>query len=104
MTSSADVLRILRALRRRFHAALFLEGLATSALIVGAALLIFGVFDHWLFGDAPIRAVFLAYAPVIAVVLAVVGTLANRRSLAEVAALLDLRGQTRDRFVSALAF
>lgn len=104
MTSSADVFRILRALRRRFHAALFLERLATSALIVGAGLLIFAVLQRWLLGGAPVQAVFLAYAAALTVGLAVLGTLANRRSLGEVAALLDTRGQTRDRFVSVLAF
>jgi hypothetical protein len=104
MTSSADVLRILRALRRRFHAALFLDRFATSALIVGAGLLIFAVLNRLLFGAAPFDASYLAWAAMIACLLALLGTLVNRRSLARVAALLDARGQTRDRFVSALAF
>jgi hypothetical protein len=104
MTSNADVLRILRALRRRLHAALFLERLATSALIVCATLVIYGVLNRSLFGAPPLRAGLLAYAAAATCALAVIGTLAGRCSLVEVAGLLDARGQTRDRFVSALAF
>src|SRR5262245_55681670 len=104
MSSTPDVLGILRTLRRRLHLALFLERLAVSALIGGAGLVIYGALRWWLFGSAPLDADSLAVAAGAVCVLAIIGMLANRRSLAEVAALIDTRGQTRDRFVTTLTF
>ena len=104
MSSSVDVLRILRALRRRMIAVLWLEKLAEAALTVSAALVLFAALNRWIFGNAPVNASVLASAACAALVLAAVGVFANRCPLSEVAAAIDARGETRDRFVSALEF
>ena len=85
-------------------AALWLEKLADAALTVGAAVVLFAALNRWLFGNAPVDAAILACAAGAVIALAAIGVFANRRSVGEVAAALDARGETRDRFVSALAF
>jgi hypothetical protein len=103
MTSSDDVLRILRTLRRRMLASLFFERLACGALTVGAALVLFGALNRWFFGDAPVRVTILVAAVFATFAFALAGLLMNIRSLAEVAQSIDTLGQTRDRFATALA-
>ena len=100
----ADVPRILQACRRRWLAGVLLENLAGSALIVAAALVVLAGIKRWLLAIAPVDEVTLAGAAMATIVLALVGALVNWPSIERIAALIDQRGQTRDRLVSALAF
>lgn len=101
---NADVPRILRTLRRRLLAGVLLEQLAGSALIVAAALVVLGAMNRWVFAAGPADAWILLAAALATFALALLGTLASWPSLRRVAAIIDQRGQTRDRLVSALAF
>ena len=99
-----DVLRILRAARRRLTVQAFLTALVKSALLAAAALVVMAAVNRWLLGRLPLdpnaALVIGAAVPVIALLAA----LAQRKTLPTVAALLDRRGGTRDRFLTALKF
>ena len=99
-----DVLRILRTARRRLAARTFLTALVKCALLAGAVLVGLGAANRWLLGRLPFdpRAVLAAAAAV--PVLALCAALAGRKTLPQVAALLDRLGGTRDRLFTALAF
>lgn len=98
------VLRNLRAARRRVSTQLFLTTLVKMGLLGGAALVIHGAVNRWLLGRMPWDAQVAAGVGLGALGLAVLITLARRRSLPEVAELVDRLGQTRDRFLTALDF
>jgi len=98
------VLRNLRAARRRLSTQLFLTTLVKMGLLAGAVLVIVGAVNRWLLGRMPWDAQVAAVAGLGALGLAVLITLARRRSLPEVAGLVDRFGQTRDRFLTALDF
>ncbi|MEO8351128.1 MAG: hypothetical protein ABI680_05315 [Chthoniobacteraceae bacterium] len=104
INSQADVLQVLRALQRRLTASLVLESLATSALLVGAALLVFGTLHRFFLEGEPLPPPILVGAGGVVLILTIIDTVLRRRSLPEVAALIDRAGNTRDRVVSALAF
>ena len=99
-----DVLRILRAARRRLTVQAFLTALVKCALLAAAALVVMAAVNRWLLGRLPLdpnaALVIGAAVPVIALLAA----LAQRKTLPTVAALLDRRGGTRDRFLTALKF
>ena len=78
--------------------------LVKAGLLAGAYLLIFSAFNRWALDRLPWDARALGLAAVGAFVLAVAATLARRRSLVEVAGLLDRLGGTHDRFLTALKF
>ncbi|MEI9896355.1 MAG: hypothetical protein WDN28_21450 [Chthoniobacter sp.] len=99
-----DVLRPLRAARRRLGAQFFLVALVKAGLLAGAALLGIAAFNRWILGRLPWDARAAGYAAAAAAVLALLATLARRRSLVETAGILDRLGRTRDRFLTALAF
>jgi hypothetical protein len=99
-----DVLRPLRAARRRLGAQFFLVALVKAGLLAGAGLLIFAAINRWGFGRLPWNAAVTGYAVAGAFGLALLVTLARRRSLAETAGILDRLGGTRDRFLTALTF
>lgn len=99
-----DVLRPLRAARRRQGVQFFLVALVKAWLLAGAALLIFGAVNRWIFGRLPWDARIAEWAIVGGVVAAMLLTLARRRSLAETAGILDRLGGTHDRFLTALTF
>jgi hypothetical protein len=99
-----DVLRPLRAARRRLGAQFFLVALVKAGLLAGAALLVFAAFNRWALGRLPWDAPGTSYAIAGAFVLALLATLARRRSLTETAGILDRLGGTRDRFLTALTF
>ena len=83
---------------------MLLENLAGSALIVAAALVVLAGIKRWLLGLTPVDGSTLAAAGLATIVLALVGVLSSWPSIERVAPLIDQRGQTRDRLVSALAF
>ena len=78
--------------------------LVKTGLLAGAALLIYAAFNRWALDRLPWDARAIGYAATAAFVLALLATLTRRRNLAEVAALLDRLGGTRDRFLTALKF
>jgi hypothetical protein len=99
-----DVLRPLRAARRRLSTRFFLEALVKAGLLAGAGLILYGSFNRWALGRMPWDGRDLVIAAVAALVLALLATVIRRRSLAETATILDRLGGTRDRFVTALVF
>ena len=99
-----DVLRPLRAARRRLSTRFFLEALVKAGLLAGAALILYASFNRWALGRMPWDARDLAVAAVAALILAILATIIRRRNLAETAAILDRLGGTRDRFLTALTF
>jgi hypothetical protein len=99
-----DVLRNLRAARRRLSAQLFLTMLAKAALLAGAILVILGATNRWLLGRLPFDAQVAGIAAVAALLVALLITVARRRNLSEVASVIDRLGGTRDRFLTALRF
>lgn len=78
--------------------------LVKAGLLAGAGLLIFAAVNRWGLGRLPWDATVTAYAVAGALALAVVVTLARRRSLRQTAGILDRLGETRDRFLTALTF
>jgi hypothetical protein len=99
-----DVLSSLIAARRRLTAQRFLTVLVNVALALGAVLVLVAAINRWLLGRLPVDARFAAGAVPLALLLALGIALARRRSLAEVAGVIDRLGATRDRFLTALAF
>jgi len=99
-----EVLRPLRAARRRLVWRFFLEALVKAGLLAGAGLVIFAAFNRWALARLPWDAHAIAIAAIASLVLATLATVARRRSLAETAGILDRLGGTRDRFVTALSF
>ena len=99
-----DVLRPLRAARRRLSAQFFLTALVKAGLLAGAALLLFAAFNRWVLGRLPWDARSIAFAAAATLALALLATLFRRRSLLEVAGILDRLGGTRDRFLTVLKF
>ncbi len=85
-------------------ASLILERLATSGLMVGAALVVFGTLHRFFLEGEPLPRPILIGAGGAVFILTCIDLMLRRRSLHEVAALIDRAGKTRDRFVSALAF
>jgi len=99
-----DVLRPLRAARRRLSTQFFLGALVKAGLLAGAGLLIFAAINRWALGRLPWDAAVTTYAAAGAFALALLVTLARRRSLLATAGILDRLGGTRDRFLTALTF
>ena len=99
-----DVLRNLRAARRRLSLQSFLTTLARAGLLAGAGLLVVGAINRGFLGRLPFDLRVTAIAVGAAVVAAVFMTIAGRRGLAEVAGVIDRLGGTRDRFLTALQF
>jgi len=99
-----DVLRNLRAARRRLSAQLLLTVLIKAALLTGAALVVLGAVNRWLLGRLPLDWPVAGGVASAAGLIALVVTVARRRNLAEVAGVVDRLGGTRDRFLTALNF
>ena len=99
-----DVLRILRRARWRLGVRNFLSALVKGALLAEAGLVGFGAVNRWLLGRLPFDSQ-MALAAVLAVpVFALLAALAGRKTLPQIAVLLDQLGRTQDRFFTALAF
>ncbi len=99
-----EVLRHLRAARRRLTAQYFLQVLLKALLIAGAGLVIFGAVNRWLLDRPPVDLPIAGFAVAGAVGVALLLALARRRRLSDVAEVLDRLGGTRDRFLTALDF
>ena len=99
-----DVLRILRTARRRLAVRTFLAALVKCALLAGAGLVGLGAVNRWLLGRLPIEPQVALAAAAAVPVLALLAAVAGRKTLPQIAALLDRLGGTRDRFFTALAF
>lgn len=82
----------------------FVEKIARIALLWGAALVLVGVVNRWELGRMPWDAPFALWSALAAVAVAVIWTFARRLSLRAVARIVDTRGGTRDRFLTALTF
>ena len=98
------VLRILRTARRRLAVRTFFAALVKCALLAGAVLVVLGAVNRWVLGRGPFDPQVALAAAVAVPVLALLTTLARRKTLPQTAALLDRIGGTRDRFFTALAF
>ena len=99
-----DVLRILRPARRRLAVRTFLAALVKCALLAGAVLVGLGAVNRWLLGRLPLEPQVALAAAAAVPVLALLAAVAGRKTLPQIAALLDRLGGTRDRFFTALAF
>jgi hypothetical protein len=99
-----DVLRPLRAARRRLSTQFFLQALIKAGLLAGAGLLIFSAFNRWALGHLPWNREAIAVAAIIAFIFALSATVVRRRNLLETAKILDHLGGTHDRFLTALTF
>ncbi len=97
-------MRNLRAARRRLSVQSFLTALVKAGLLAGAGLLILGAANRWLLGRLPVDLDAAAYAAAAVGAIAVLVAVARRRSLADVAGIIDRLGGTRDRFLTALHF
>jgi hypothetical protein len=99
-----EVLRHLRAARRRLSLQMLFTTLVKAGLLAGGVLLIAGAVNRWILGRLPfdLRTAALGVAAV--AVIAALVTIARRRSLADVAGIIDRLGGTRDRFLTALDF
>ncbi|MEA3211599.1 MAG: hypothetical protein QOE70_4656 [Chthoniobacter sp.] len=82
----------------------FLDTVGQAALLLGAVLVLIAAGKRWLLGMPPWDAHFALWAALATLVAAGLVTLARHRSLPQAAAAIDRLGQTRDRFVTALAF
>ena len=78
--------------------------LVKAGLLAGAGLLIFAAVNRWGLGRLPWNTEVAICAVAGAFALALLATLACRRSLVETAGILDRLGGTRDRFLTALTF
>jgi chemotaxis protein histidine kinase CheA len=102
--TNAEILRSLRAARRRLRANLFLDRLATFVLFAGMALVVIAAARRWLLHANPLPIQWAAYAAGAAVLFALMAAIARRIDLHAVAECVDRLGETRDRFLSALTF
>lgn len=82
----------------------FLEKLGRMTLFFGGMMVAAGSVNRWALGRMPWDARLAAWAALAALALAVAWTFARRLPLREVAQTIDRRGETRDRFLSALTF
>jgi hypothetical protein len=99
-----DVLRNLRAARLRLGLQAFLDALVKMGLLAGAVLLLAGAANRWLLDRLPFDPRMAGMVVAAAGFVAVLIALARRRSLVQVAGIIDRLGATRDRFLTALSF
>ena len=103
MMPSNDLIRILRALRLRWMAQLFVHSLARCLLVAGLILVITALAQF--VGSAMfVRPAVIAVAAALATLAALAMSVRSWPSLSQVAARADRLGETRDRLVTALAF
>jgi hypothetical protein len=99
---SAEVLPLLRDLRRRFIVRTFLNTLAAILLVAGGILVVVAAWYHF---ASPAESLGLALPLILlaaAVIFAAVYVGLTRPDLHRVAAVVDRRGDTRDRLLTAL--
>jgi hypothetical protein len=101
--SSPPLERQLSLARRRLLAQRFVDWLCACVLAGEALLLALGALN-FLRGGAPFNVWWLGFLLAAAVLAALLGTAAGWRNLTSTAETIDARGQTHDRFHTALAF
>ena len=99
-----ELLQTLRSLRRRLLGQIFLVHLVRWALVAAGVILTAAALNRWLFLQPALSASSVAGAGLAALLVAVIGTWLRRPTTDQVAALIDTRGATRDRLVTALRF
>ena len=99
-----DLLRSLRAARRRMRTQWFFERFVSFALCAGLTLIVIAACQRWLFRGALLPPVWWFAAPAFAGIAAFVVTMLRRVDLRDVAGLVDRLGGTHDRSLTALAF
>lgn len=99
-----NVLRNLRNARLRLGLQAFLNALVKMGLLAGAVLILIAAANRWLLDQMPFDPRVAGMAAVAAVFAAVLVAIAQRRSLPQVAGIIDRLGATRDRFLTALHF
>jgi hypothetical protein len=98
-----DLKNSLLAARRRMALQTFLGALARGALGAGGGLVLAAAFFRWRMERLPLTGSALA-AAALALGFAAVVTWRGRKTLQEVAGIIDRLGRTHDRFLTALAF
>jgi tetratricopeptide (TPR) repeat protein len=98
-----DLKNCLLAARRRMALQTFLRALARGALGAGAGLVVAAAFFRWRLERWPLSESVIVGA-VAALAFAAAVTWRGRRTLPEVAGIIDRLGRTHDRFLTALAF
>ena len=102
--SNDDLLRSLRAARRRMRRHWFFEEFVRCALWAACALIVITAARRWVLQDGPLPRLWWLAAPLLAAGAAFVVTMLRRVELREVAAIVDRLGGTHDRSLTALAF
>ena len=102
--SHDDLLRSLRAARRRMRMQWFLERFVSFALCAAFALIVLAAARRWVSTDPPLSPVWWWAAPALAGLAAFMATMLRRVELRDVAGLVDRLGGTHDRSLTALAF
>ena len=99
-----DLLRSLRAARRRIRIQLFFDRFVGLALCAAAALIAIGAAQRWVLHGALPGPVWWAAAPALAGFAALLFAMFRRIELRDIAGLVDRLGGTHDRSLTALAF
>ncbi len=99
-----DLLRSLRAARRRMRAQLFFDRFVALALCAAFALIAVAAVQRWVVKGALPQPVWWLAAPVLAAVAALLFAMLRRIELRDAACLVDRLGGTHDRSLTALAF
>ena len=99
-----DLLRSLRAARRRLLLQWFFERFVTFALCAAFALIAFAAAQRWVWHGPPPARIWWLAAPSLAGLAAFLTTMLRRVELREIAGLVDRLGGTHDRALTALAF
>ena len=99
-----DLLRSLRAARRRVRAQWFLDRFVSLALCAAFALIVIAAVQRWLLHGAPLGPVWWIAAPALACIVALLAAVLRRIDIRDIAGLVDRLGSTHDRALTALAF
>ena len=99
-----DLLRSLRAARRRVRVQWFLDRFTGLALCAALVLVVAAAVQRWLLHAAPPDLIWWIAAPSLACVFALLGAVFRRIELRDIAGLVDRLGGTHDRSLTALAF
>ena len=99
-----DLLRSLRAARRRVRAQWFLDRFVSLALCAALALIAIAALRRGLLHGAPLGPVWWIAAPSLACIGALLAAMFRRIDLRDIAGLVDRLGGTHDRSLTALAF
>ena len=99
-----DLLRSLRAARRRMRVQWFFERFVRFTLCAALALILIATARRWILHSVSLPPIWWLAAPVLAGVAAFVVTMLRRVELRDVAGIVDRLGDTHDRSLTALVF